>query len=75
MSERSDHDTWLKSAETAVREEFPSLSEIDVARVVKVAVLVYERERCVKVAQRVNAMWRDIRLERGAGSISLDVDA
>jgi hypothetical protein len=59
----SDHDEWLKKAETRVREEFPSLTDIDAARIVELAVDVYERERWVKLSQRIRTLWFNIREE------------
>jgi len=59
----SDHDKWLAQAEAAVLEEFPSLSGIDAARIVAIAVDVYEREKWVKVSQRIRSLWFNIREE------------
>ena len=59
----SDHDDWLKYAETKVLEEFPSLSDVDAARIVAVAVDAYEKERWVKLAQRINTIWFNTRKE------------
>jgi hypothetical protein len=59
----SDHDEWLATAETAVRDEFPSLTDIDAARIVELAVDIYEREKWVTVSQRINTLWHGIREE------------
>lgn len=52
----SEHDDWLRLAEIAVIDEFPSLSSIDAARIVQTAVTVYEREKWVTNMQRVNTV-------------------
>jgi hypothetical protein len=59
----SDHENWLKKAEETVSESFPSLSDIDAARIVELAVSTYEREKWVVVMQRVQAIRENARIE------------
>jgi hypothetical protein len=51
----SNHEDWVAKAAQAVEIEFPSMSYIDVRRVVEVAVRTYDAERLESIAQDIEA--------------------
>jgi hypothetical protein len=51
----SDHGDWVMAAARAVEAEFPSMSYIDVHRVVEIAVRVYDAERREAIALDIEA--------------------